>query len=198
MKKTIQLLILLVLFPITFATANVANLFEEFYYSDAISSRHCGQNINNFIKYLAQKGHYHPDIKVLYYDAPGNPWGFSQIVALNARWGKEIAGSFHSNWVFHVVTVLHGKVYDFSFNDTPRVLPIKRYFEEMLVPKRPVAIYGPDFRVRGQGPYYTPERAIEEVKRHQFRIIHTEPNGRETRLVDKLDYRQMLNYFGIR
>ena len=145
--------------------------FEDFYYSDKISSRHCGRNIKNFIKDLKRNGFDTSGIKVLKITAAGNSWGFGRIVALNSRWGKSLDNHFVENWGFHVVAVHNGEVYDFSFSREPTILKFDDYVESMFVAQNPILLYGKSFRVRGEGPYYTPEISRDELSSLVFESV---------------------------
>jgi hypothetical protein len=196
MKSLFLYSILLICISLETAFANINQRFEEFYYSGHISSRHCGQNIHNFIKFLVQTGDYDSRTKVLYFEAPSNRWSFGKVVAVNSRWGKNIDGNFHENWSHHVIAVRDGLVYDFSFSRSPRILPLMDYFEEMYVPVRPFAIYGLDFRVGGDGPYYSASHARKELENFKFKITTVSSNGREAIERKEFNYRDMLRYLG--
>lgn len=108
--------------------------FEDFYDNSAIDSRHCGRNIQLFLKYLKQK-------KVKFKK------GF--VVSLHddnlllnhfdARWGspeKYENGEiyYRSNWYFHVFLVIDGIAFDFSQRG-PKAMPLQGYLNEAYLPK---------------------------------------------------------------
>lgn len=151
--------------------ANLDEIFEQFYFSNKISSRHCGQNINNFVKELERNNIETSNVKVLEITAPGNGWGFGNVVALNSRWGKELDGHRVQNWGFHVVAVIENRVYDFSFNTFPIAPDFETYIEQMFVAQNPILLYGSSFRISGQGPGFTPEISKELLHNYKFRVV---------------------------
>jgi hypothetical protein len=177
MKDLIKLLVICMTFCGHFAFANIDQIFSEFYYSPEISSRHCGRNISNFIKELAKLGYEHKDIRILYITAPYHPWSFGRVVAVNSRWGNLIDGNAHQNWEFHVIALIDKKAYDFSFNDSPKILNFNEYLESMFIPKNQFAINGETFRVRDEGPYYNSTHAKKELPHYRVKIFQSDKNG---------------------
>ncbi|MCT4642234.1 MAG: hypothetical protein N4A33_08035 [Bacteriovoracaceae bacterium] len=182
-------------FALTQKEINV--IFEKYYYSNQISSRHCGKNTDLFLKTLFKKG-LDKDIAInLYIESPLSSWGFGQLVATNARWGKKYDYVTHTNWYFHVVTLIDNMIYDFSFNNTPRVIDLRTYLNEMFIPQNSFMPYGESFRIGSvdrQGPYYTKENAIKNLKLFNFsiRMYDDENNLVE---IEKLKLEQLLNIF---
>ena len=176
MKKFIFTLLLILSFSVL-ADPRIEKAFERFYFEGPISDRHCGQNISSFIQTLAKSGLYQPSMQVISFKAPHHAWSFGNIVAVNSRWGTLKGSSYHQNWIFHVIAILDGKVYDFSFDRKPRVIPLKQYLREMFIPKEAFAINGMSFRVRGQGPYYTPAHAEDELDYYEFKTMSVDSKG---------------------
>ncbi len=190
-----KILLTLFLFIPLHSNASIPERFEEFFYSPEISSRHCGNNISHFIKYLFQKGEAVKNINVISITAPDHDWSFGRVVAVNSRWGTKIESSLHQNWSFHVVAIIDGFVYDFSFNEQPLILPLKKYMQQMFVPKSPFAINGETFRVRGQGPYYTSAHATSELAKFKFKTFSTDSRGVFTAIESEISFNDFMNKF---
>ena len=104
-------------------------------------------------------------------------WGWGRVMAMNSRWGTDREGVYHENWSFHIVALYRGKVYDFSFNQAPKVLSFNDYIKEMLVPKNPFMPYGSSFRIAGQGPYLTRQIAKQELEQLRFKVMKYHGSG---------------------
>ena len=146
--------------------------FARHYESHEISGRHCGKNIDSFIDRLRRIGALPPDLRRVVIRSPDSGWHMeSMLIGTNSRFGTpDKDGPIVSMWYFHVVALWQGKVYDFSFDREPRVLPVEEYLEAMFVPVRPFLLFGESFRIRGKGPYYGREDAREEVAKFTFEI----------------------------
>lgn len=186
---------LIILIPF-YASAGIANHFVDFFYHEQISSRHCGKNISDFMKYLNQKGESLQDFSIITITAPHHIWSFGNVVALNSRWGTEKEGILHENWAFHVIAVHRGKVYDFSFNQTPLILPLRMYMQKMFIPKKSFAINGDTFRVRGKGPIYTAQDALEELQHYRFKILLTDSSGVFKEIENEVSYSNFMKRYG--
>lgn len=180
MKNLIRTLVFLLLSTQAFALSEkeLKEEFEFFYYKGKLSSRHCGRNINNFILYLNERGYSTDELHTVHITGERTRWSLGRVMAINSRFGNEIEGNFLENWYFHVVAMFKGKIYDFSFNKTPLILRAKDYLNKMFVPQNPFMPWGSSFRIGGEGPYYTPEIARDEVKFLHFKI--TKSNGLQT------------------
>ncbi len=164
-------------FPILFVHANLADEFSNFYYSKNISARHCGANVASFIKHLATNGYDTSNVRALKITAPNSRWGFGQVISVNSRWGRFESENYHQNWSFHVVALIEGNVYDFSFNQMPLIRPFKNYIQEMFIPKVPFAIYGDTFSIGGVGPYYSSSEAQVELQKYHFETYSVDTYG---------------------
>ncbi len=162
-------LIWLFLIPCGFSQ-EIEREFTDFYYSNQISSRHCGRNISNFVKHLESKKIDTSEIDVIKITAEATVWGFGKIIALNSRWGRELSGHFVENWGFHVIATYRGQVLDFSFGKEPSLLSMDEYLERMFIASEPLLLYGSTFRIRGEGPYYS----IEQSKDHTAGLVFEE------------------------
>jgi len=147
-----------------FAQSDIKKLFKDFYYSTEIDSRFCGKNVTRFLKYIKNEGIDLKRLQIVHISAPNSTWGFGKLIALSSRWGKQIDNHFHANYQFHYIALTdQGIVLDFSFNNEPTPLPLKRYLNEMFVAKGPIDLYGETFRINGQGPYYTREISLQNL-----------------------------------
>jgi hypothetical protein len=81
-------------------------------------------------------------------------------------------------------------VYDFSFERSPKILPLKQYMSEMYIPKNSFDINGSSFRVRGEGPTYTAAHATKELKDYQFKIMTADRHGNFTEVASRLNFEQ--------
>jgi hypothetical protein len=169
--------------------------FKEYFYTGEISSRHCGQNTSNFIDYLGDTGYPTSDVDTLVITAPGNMWSFGKVLAVNSRWGKENEGNYHENWSFHVVSIIRGYVYDFSFNKGPLILPLIEYLNRMFIPTSPLMLYGETFRIRNRGPWFTKQDAKEELVNYRFKILKTQSNGSLDVIRKDLNLKQLINFY---
>jgi hypothetical protein len=196
MKKLLLVLLIFQSFT-SLVFAGIKEDFEKFYYSDILSSRHCGQNISHFMQFLDQQGNFREDIVVLSFSAPQHSWSFGLLPALNSRWGRTYDGYRRDNWSFHVIAVIDGLVYDFSYNDRPTLIPLKDYLHDMFIPNESFMINGDTFRVRGQGPYYTTEHALAELPYFRFRVLSPDHKGNFTEIERNLttaDIMQRLDF----
>jgi hypothetical protein len=184
----------MVLAPLT-SQAGMTERFAEYYFSNELSSRHCGANVSNFIKYLSQKGESTQGITIVSMRAPDHSWSFGRVVAVNSRWGTAVGTVYHQNWEFHVIAIKNGKVYDFSFNDTPKVLPLNQYMQEMFIPSAGFEINGSTFSVRGEGPVYTPAHAQKELYHYEFKLMSTNASGAFTTLETEVSYSDLMSKF---
>lgn len=175
--------------------ASLESRFQEFYWSNKLSLRHCGENVSHFIRYLSDKNEFDPSISVLKITAPGHAWTFGNVLALNARGSDLEDGNHRQTWDFHFVLVSKGRVFDFSFDQNPRVLPLQEYFMEMYVPKKPLMVNGPSFRTRGQGPNYTADHAMNELKSYEFKVFRPDAQGKLTLLTELTSLGKLLQFF---
>lgn len=169
--------------------------FNDYFYNGELSSRHCGKNTANFIEFLGDTGYPITEIDTLVITAPVNMWSFGKVLAVNSRWGKEIEGNFHENWTFHVVSIIDGNVYDFSFNKTPLILPLRDYLNMMYIPANPYMPYGETFRISNRGPWFTKEDAEKELKGYRFKILETQNNGRSNATHINLSLEELYNHY---
>jgi hypothetical protein len=166
--------------------------FDDFYYSDQLSSRHCGVNTAKFIKYLSNFDVKESSIYTVVITAPGNRWGFGRVLAVNSRWGKSINGNYHENWMFHVVTVIDGDVYDFSFNKNPLILSLAEYINKMFIPKNPFMPYGKTFSIANSGPWFTRSAALDELDSYEFDVYKTKNYKKSDLIYDGLTSTQLV------
>ncbi len=154
--------------------------FESFYDSPELEPRFCGRNIDAFIASLKRENALPPDLRRVVIRAPKSAWHpASMLIAMNSRSASRRRDEPRLEmWYFHVIAVSGGQVYDFSFDEFPRILPIAEYFEAMFVYDRPYPIFGPSFRIRGKGPNYTPEDARAEYADFTFEIERPTVDGR--------------------
>lgn len=194
MRKSFMFIIMTIVSFNIMAQTSINSQFEQFFYSTNISSRHCGRNIDKFIRQLKSQGFQTNEIKTVRITSH-SPWGFGMVMAMNSRWGKLTEGNFHENWNFHIIALHEGLVYDFSFHQGPQVLPLQDYLERMYIPVKPFMPYGPTFRIQGNGPYYTPAIAKSQIN-SSFVFEIMEYNSRnELRTVEKLDYNEIIKYY---
>lgn len=160
--------------PAQASPAILQERFQAFYYSDQLSPRHCGRNVDRFAGALREEGILPEDFRVVSIKNHGGAWGWGQmLLALNSRWGQPMGGAFVEKWYFHVVGIHDGSVYDFSYAREPTVVPIREYIETMyIVPegKTEILPYGTTFRVRGMGPAYLREHSLTEVSSMEFEV----------------------------
>lgn len=96
--------------------------FTTFY-----TPRFCGQNIDRLVRAADQK---RIDLTNSYVAVLKHP-GFWGLQAFSAR-GQ--VGQ-RQPWGFHVILIADNYVFDLDFTNQARVLPLKKYFIEMFVPK---------------------------------------------------------------
>ena len=171
--------------------------FKEYFYTGELSSRHCGRNTSNFIDYLGDNGYPTSEIDTLVITAPGNMWSFGKVLAVNSRWGKENEGNYHENWSFHVVSIIRGYVYDFSFNKIPLILPLGEYLNRMFVPTNPFMPYGETFRISNRGPWFTKHDAKEELVDYRFKILKAQNNGSLDVIHKGLNLEQLMDFYSV-
>lgn len=176
----IKLLFFLWLPLATYAsTKKIDDAFRYFFTNGELSARHCGENTARFMRFLADRNiDIHEDIMIVKMNSENNSWSFGNIIALEARWGNVIDQYRHQNYQFHYFSIYQGRVYDFSFATVPTILSFNEYLKRMFIPAKPVEIYGSDFRIRGMGPAYTKEYALEELNDSSFNVYRTDKNGR--------------------
>jgi hypothetical protein len=89
--------------------------------------RFCGQNIDKMVRAADKK---RIDLTNSYVAVLKHP-GFWGLQAFSAR-GQ--VGQ-RQPWGFHVILIADNHVFDLDFTNQPKVLPLKKYFTEMFVPK---------------------------------------------------------------
>jgi len=132
MKKL--LLGILVLISFNLYSASLETAYKDFYNSSVISSNHCGQNIQAFLKYLDERDVSYKSAYVVSVHEP-----YALLNHFDSRWGsKEFYKSgelyYRSNWYFHVFAVIDGKAYDFS-QAGMKSLELKEYLHLSYLPK---------------------------------------------------------------
>jgi hypothetical protein len=164
MKKIILSISLLISFNLYAGSVDTA--FEEFYESDEISSRHCGKNIQAFLRYLKNKNiTYKSAYVVSVHENVGS------LNHFDARWGsKELYQNgdqyFRSNWYFHVFIIIDNKAYDFSQTGA-KSLPLSEYLK---------LSYLPDSKTKNiffQG-VMTKDKALKSFRNLEMNIYETE------------------------
>jgi hypothetical protein len=190
--------ILFLTFFCSYSFAQIDKYFKEYFYEGELSARHCGQNISNFIQYLAKNNFKDvTNIDVVSMTSPSHPWSFGRVVSIQSRWSDKAQGEIaHQNFDFHVFAIYKGLVYDFHFTKEPTVVPLDEYLERMYVPSVGFAINGSSFRVRGMGPIYTPQHALDELKDSNFKMSKSNSRGDFILQHENVSYDKLLNdYF---
>ncbi len=164
------LLFALLFSSVTFAKSSIEAEFEDFYYSNQINPRFCKKNILGFLDSLESKGIDTSEFEVLEITAPRSSWGFGKMIALNSRWGREVAFYNFQTFGYHVIAIYKDKVIDFSFGPEPKLLSYDEYIEEMYLVDEDILLYGPSFSLRGQS-YYTRELSIEHVSDFEIKKV---------------------------
>lgn len=180
-----------------FGQSKIDHHFEDFFYSKEISSRHCGENISKFMKYLGNKNlNIHDQVTIVYMESPQHAWSFGDVMAVKARWGKVHSnGIMHSNFYFHVFAIYDGRAFDFTFEDRPTILNVNDYLYAMYVPDEGFMPYGSSFSTRGLGATYKPSYAIEELKQSVFTLMKTDKFGNFTVVGSKLKFKEVFKDF---
>lgn len=175
----------------TFGYASIQKHFEDFFYNEKISARFCGENISNFMKYLAENNFTDFDnIAIVSMTSPANPWGMYNVVAFQPR------GSYSdARYDFHVFAVYKGQVYDFFFRNVPTILSLRDYLKEMYIPKNSYELNGNDFKVNKIGPLFTPAMALEELKKSHFKLMTTNYKAQYQVINMKLSFDELLEIF---
>lgn len=189
--KIINSLLLFGLFFLNIALGSIDREFKDFYYSSKIDPRFCGKNISNFTKHLSSKNLFKESFRVIKMTSPSNPWSFGNIIAVNGRWGSLNNKNYVIAYGHHVFLIYDNKVYDFSFNDEPKILSIPKYFKEMFIPVKAFLIHGKDFRTRGKGPYYSPQDALDELNDSYFNFYSTDTRGDHHLIEQDLTYTEL-------
>lgn len=165
-----------------YATANSITkeeVFKNVYQSSQIDSRKCGQNSILLIKEWKKHG---LDISkseiwsvtnkgfnyfglVKYYQ---NRWSSLEIRSTSAN-GEVYRTNGTGGWYFHAFVVDEGKVYDASFYDSPRVLPLNEYINEMFILKHDI----------GTNYWEKRQRSLEMVKKYAVDSVDGESAIRE-------------------
>lgn len=194
-------ILLLAILSLNFSIASIYKIqkeFKNFYYSNEVNDRLCQENTIKFVKHLSDKGLFDTRIRLVSMEAPTHAWTFGRLPAFNSRFGKEIDGMFHQNWGYHFFMILENKVYDFSFDDKPRLLSLKKYMDEMYLPTNDIMINGSSFRTRNMGPYLTREIAKTEREDFLIQVYETNENGDKIIEGKDLSYKRFLNFGSIR
>lgn len=161
-----------------FANTNLIKAFNDYYYSHEISPFECGLNIENFLKKVERLKIADPNEFTVFYMTSDNAWTFHKVAATASRWGNEVAqGVLFQNFDFHVFALYNDLVFDFHLNKTPTVIKLENYLQKMFIPAHKFMPFGPSYRVRGEGPYYTPEAAYNELKNSKFELLRRDING---------------------
>ena len=144
MKKLIFALFLLISIQALAADlVGISKLFKDSFWTDHYEARYCGKNIEKLVKKAMDQNLDLSGAEIIQItDSSG--FMFGMVNALLAREG----GSYieprqtnptltpgESNWYFHVVLKVEGKILDYDFTNEARILAEKKYFLEMFIPK---------------------------------------------------------------
>lgn len=132
--------------------AQVDARFADFYYRLPFpdSFRRCADNVAAFIAELRDSKILPADFKTLHLTDADSNWNMeNMVISLNCRFsGPDEFGHRIQNFTYHEVGLWQGRIYDFSFDTEPRILPVADYLREMFIPKQPFMPYGQSFRSR--------------------------------------------------
>jgi hypothetical protein len=143
MKKIILIVSLLLSFHTLAGDLNgLTKLFKDTFWTDHYEERFCGKNIEKLVRKAIDKNIDLNDVEILEItDSSG--WMFGMVNALQARESgryieprqsnpSNLPGE--SNWYFHVVLKVEGKILDYDFMNEATVLNEKDYFLKMFIP----------------------------------------------------------------
>lgn len=120
----------------------LADLFGKRFYSHYKAGK-CGDNIMRLLDAARDAGIDARDARMLVIENKGISGLGLVNVALarggsHVRTGEQLPASAR-NWYHHVILELDCLVYDFDFTNEPKVLPLRRYLQEMFLNQRPAA-----------------------------------------------------------
>lgn len=112
----------------------IAILFETFYRHSYVANR-CGENIENFLWSLEERGLLTRDAKLIRIKNLGG----SLFGLVNAEFAREATrlGPGETNWGFHVAAEIEGLIYDFDFGNRPEIVSIANWIDRQWLIENP-------------------------------------------------------------
>lgn len=107
-------------------------LFENTWTSNYVE-RYCGLNIENLVSKAMDENIDLDGVQIVGLKDHGG-WMFGMVSAVQARGATRFAPG-ERNWYFHVFLLADGKVLDYDFTNTAKLLSINEYMHEMYLPK---------------------------------------------------------------
>jgi hypothetical protein len=126
------------------AQSKKEKIFNQLYHSDLIDSRFCGKNSELLVRTWEEQGLDISKAEIWHIESyAGNYFGL--IKYYQNRWAyfreapypgnPNYAANTSGGWYFHVFVVDNGKVYDLSYAQEPKVVPLDEYIMDMFVLK---------------------------------------------------------------
>jgi len=123
-----------------YSPPELIRLFSNHFHSQYRAGR-CAENIRALLSHAHAQGLDLSQSQVVHIQNEGFS-GFGMVNAEKARESGARISDLHSrnryeageaNWYYHVILLHRDLVLDFDFTNSPRILPVKEYFEEMFL-----------------------------------------------------------------
>ncbi|MCT4640694.1 MAG: hypothetical protein N4A33_00250 [Bacteriovoracaceae bacterium] len=166
---TLNLILCLSLFA---SEASVNSIFKKLYFdTENIVQSQCAQNIKFFIEEAYEAGINISNFKVLIIKNSGIHYS-SYLKAFNVRDGKTVYSPYKKDyyvrmtgWFYHVIALYNGKVYDFSYDQEPKIHSLKTYVENMFLLKYPVPTFA-------QYQIYSAKKSLNAAKEYTTQSVN--------------------------
>jgi hypothetical protein len=122
--------------------AGISRIFSNTFWTSHYEERYCGKNIEKLVKKSMDA---RLDLRDAYIVEITDPVGrmFGMVNALQARESGRLiepartSPARHpgeSNWYFHAVLLVNGRIMDYDFTNQPTILPLNHYLHQMFIP----------------------------------------------------------------